>query len=259
MKNLSTKEGKQMALDIRDRCRRIAKDRGMNPRYWKSVYEEVARGIGLKTTTLRRLIYAAEPKIRHTTAEMMDKILHLLDGSSGREGQDAEPDAAVKGGHRTDYELIDGVMIKELRPLPDARGYLMEILRSDDVGFFGSDAPFGQVYLTCAYPGVVKAWHAHRRQADRFCCVSGNARLVLYDDRPESPTSGYVNQLILGNLAPKLVLIPAGVQHGFAALGAEPALVINIPTKTYDYNDPDELRLDPHDNHVPFDWNRVDG
>ena len=39
----------------------------------------------------------------------------------------------------------------------DERGRLMEMLRCDDPIFKG----FGQVYLTTAYPGVVKAWHYH--------------------------------------------------------------------------------------------------
>jgi dTDP-4-dehydrorhamnose 3,5-epimerase len=45
-------------------------------------------------------------------------------------------------------ELIYGVQIKELRMIPDERGWLMEILRHDDDIFAG----FGQAYLTTVYP-----------------------------------------------------------------------------------------------------------
>ncbi|HUT98875.1 MAG TPA: dTDP-4-dehydrorhamnose 3,5-epimerase family protein [bacterium] len=269
MKNVTVQEVKRMAFEIRDRCRLIAKNRGQNPRFWKSVFEEIGLKSGLKVTTIRRLLYSTEPKVRYSTAEKMEKILQTLGGPSVKlsEASNApaktepatRPVEAKKGDHRVDRELIEGVLVKELRIFPDARGYLMEILRADDFGFFGDDAPFGQAYVTCVYPGVVKAWHAHRAQTDRFSCICGTARLVLYDGRPGSPTHGSVNQFVIGNLCPRLVLIPAGVQHGFAALGPEPALVLNIPTKTYDYMDPDEQRLDPHSNDIPFDWNRVDG
>jgi dTDP-4-dehydrorhamnose 3,5-epimerase len=37
----------------------------------------------------------------------------------------------------------------------------MEILRRDDPIF----QKFGQVYMTTNYPGVVKAWHYHKKQA----------------------------------------------------------------------------------------------
>ncbi len=46
--------------------------------------------------------------------------------------------------------LIDGVKLKNLRVLCDERGWLMEILRSDDEIF----SKFGQVYVTTAYHGV---------------------------------------------------------------------------------------------------------
>ena len=60
--------------------------------------------------------------------------------------------------------MIDGVITKKLRVIPDQRGRLMEILRCDDPLF----QKFGQVYMTTTYPGVVKAWHAHKIQTDFF-------------------------------------------------------------------------------------------
>jgi dTDP-4-dehydrorhamnose 3,5-epimerase len=39
----------------------------------------------------------------------------------------------------------------------------------------------------------------------------------------------------------------------------EEALVINIPTEVYRYDDPDEFRVHPHDNEIPYDWARKDG
>ncbi|HEC78366.1 MAG TPA: dTDP-4-dehydrorhamnose 3,5-epimerase, partial [candidate division WOR-3 bacterium] len=69
----------------------------------------------------------------------------------------------------TDKQLIDGVSIKNLRVIPDERGRLMEILRSDDEQF----SKFGQVYITTAYPGVVKAWHYHKLQDDNMTVIKG--------------------------------------------------------------------------------------
>ena len=65
--------------------------------------------------------------------------------------------------------MIEGVKTKKLRVIPDERGRLMEILRSDDDLF----DKFGQVYMTTAYPGVVKGWHYHKVQTDHFCVVYG--------------------------------------------------------------------------------------
>jgi len=151
--------------------------------------------------------------------------------------------------------LIDGVVIKDLKVIPDERGWLMEILRSDDPFF----QKFGQLYMTVAYPGVVKGWHYHKKQTDHFCCVKGMLKVVLYDDRAGSPTRGEVNEFFIGDKRPQLIRIPAGVLHGMKGVGVEPALLVNAPDQVYDYADPDEFRVPPHDNDVPYDWSRKDG
>ncbi len=151
--------------------------------------------------------------------------------------------------------MIDGVKVKKLKVIPDERGNLMEIFRNDDE-FFEN---FGQVYMTTAYPGVTKAWHYHKDQADHMTVVKGMMKIVLYDDREDSPTKGEVNEFFVGVRNPVLVRIPKGIYHGFKCVGTEEALVINIPDKTYNYKTPDEFRLDPHKNDIPYNWDRKDG
>jgi len=150
--------------------------------------------------------------------------------------------------------MIDGVIVKPLRMIPDERGYLMEMLRADDPFF----KQFGQCYLTAVYPGVVKGWHYHRLQTDHFVCVRGMAKVVLYDRREASPTQGEVNEFFMGERNNILVVIPPGVLHGMKGIGTELAVIVNTPTHTYKYEDPDEYRVDPHGGDVPYDWSRRD-
>ena len=151
--------------------------------------------------------------------------------------------------------MIDGVMVKDLKVIPDERGRLMEILRCDDEMF----QKFGQVYLTTGYPGVVKAWHYHKTQTDHFCVIKGMMKVALYDSRDGSPTKGEVNEFFLGEHRPILLRIPSLVYHGFKTVSTEEALLINIPTEPYRYADPDEFRVPPHDNDIPYSWERKDG
>lgn len=151
--------------------------------------------------------------------------------------------------------MIDGVKVKKLKVIPDERGRLMEILRSDEE-IYGK---FGQVYLTAAYPGVVKAWHYHKEQTDHLAAILGMMKIVLYDAREGSPTKGEVNEFFCGVHNPVLVKVPKGVYHGFKCISETEALVINIPDKVYDYKEPDEFRVDPHKNDIPYDWSRKDG
>ncbi|MEW6455277.1 MAG: dTDP-4-dehydrorhamnose 3,5-epimerase family protein [Acidobacteriota bacterium] len=151
--------------------------------------------------------------------------------------------------------MIQGVEIKNLRVIPDERGRLMEILRCDEKLF----KKFGQVYVSTTYPGVVKAWHLHEEQFDNIVCLYGMIKLVLYDSRKNSPTFNELNEFFLGNYNPQLVQIPPNVFHGWKCIGEEEAIVMNIPTEPYKYDNPDEIRIDPHKNDIPYDWSRKDG
>lgn len=150
---------------------------------------------------------------------------------------------------------IAGVKTKRLARIPDERGWLMEILRADDAEFFSA---FGQVYVSATYPGVVKAWHFHKAQVDTFACVAGMIKLVLVDTRPGSPTEGAINEFFIGTLNPMLVQVPKLVYHGWKCVSEEPSLVVNVPSASYQYDDPDEFRLAAH-GALPYDWSRHDG
>lgn len=148
--------------------------------------------------------------------------------------------------------MIEGVKIKKLKVIPDERGRLMEILRRDDEIFI----KFGQVYMTTAYPGVVKAWHYHKKQHDNFTCVSGKIRLALYDGRPESKTFKAVDEFILSLDEPAVVQIPPMVYHGFKCVGDKEAIVVNTITCPYNREKPDEYRMDAYENDIPYDWRK---
>jgi dTDP-4-dehydrorhamnose 3,5-epimerase len=151
--------------------------------------------------------------------------------------------------------LINGVKVKRLVVHPDERGRLMEILRADDEIF----DRFGQVYITTGYPGVVKAWHFHKKQADHFTCLHGMVKLVLYDPRKGSRTRGTINEFFIGPHNPLLVRIPPGVYHGFKSIDVHESIMLNIPTEPYRPDEPDEYRLPAHTKKIPYDWARQDG
>jgi len=152
-------------------------------------------------------------------------------------------------------KIIEGVRLKTLKVIPDERGRLMEILRSDDDIF----ESFGQVYMTTAYPGVVKAWHYHKKQDDHFAVLQGMMKVALYDPRKGSPTKGEVNVFFIGEHNPMLIKIPRLVYHGFKCISEYESIVVNIPSEVYSYKQPDEYRLDPHSKEIPYDWSRKDG
>lgn len=144
--------------------------------------------------------------------------------------------------------MIDGVRVTPLRQIPDERGKVMHMLRSDSETFI----TFGEIYFSCVYPGAVKAWHIHRRMTLNYAVPHGNIKLVLYDDREGSPTKGEVQELFLGPDNYCLVTIPPMVWNGFKGIGTQTAIVANCATIPHD---PAEIdRLDPADPSIPYHW-----
>jgi dTDP-4-dehydrorhamnose 3,5-epimerase len=131
----------------------------------------------------------------------------------------------------------------------------VELLRSDWDVF----EKFSQVYLTTAYPGVVKAWHFHRKQTDHMVCIKGMVKLALYDSRKSSSTYREIMEIFAGEQRFILVKIPPLVYHGFKAIGGETAYVVNLPTEMYNYKAPDEFRLPPDTKQVRYDWGLTPG
>jgi len=147
--------------------------------------------------------------------------------------------------------MIDGVLIKALRQIPDERGKIMHMLRCDDPHFQG----FGEIYFSVVYPNVIKGWHLHREMTLNYAVVKGMIKLVLYDERPDSPTCASLQEVYLGESNYSLVRIPPGVWNGFKGVGTEAAIVANCSTIPHD---PQEIvRMDPFENHIPYKWGLI--
>jgi dTDP-4-dehydrorhamnose 3,5-epimerase len=148
--------------------------------------------------------------------------------------------------------MIQGVTVRDLRVNADERGHLVEIFRED--WDFYEEAP-AMSYYSLSYPGVIRAWHRHTRgQTDHFVCPSGRIEVGVYDDREGSPSRGETNAFVIGEHTQQAIRIPGECWHGFKTIGDEQALLVNFPTRLYDYDDPDEQRLPYDTEEIPFDW-----
>lgn len=144
--------------------------------------------------------------------------------------------------------MIDGVNITPLKQIPDERGKIMHMLRSDAPHFIG----FGEIYFSCVYPGAIKGWHLHRRMTLNYAVPHGNIKFVLYDGRADSPTRGELQEIFLGPDNYLLVTVPPLVWNGFKGIGTSPAIVANCATIPHDPSEMD--RLDPFDPSIPYNW-----
>ena len=143
---------------------------------------------------------------------------------------------------------IEGVLVTPLRRIPDERGIIFHMLRSDAPHF----QQFGEIYFSAVYPGVVKGWHRHKLMTLNYAVPVGHIKFALHDDRPESPTRGRTMELFVGESNYVLVTVPPMVWNGFKGVGTDMALVANCATHPHAA---DEIeRLDPFNNAIPYRW-----
>ena len=149
--------------------------------------------------------------------------------------------------------MIDGVNVVPLKKNVDERGMIMHMLKATDEHYL----EFGEIYFSCGYPGVVKAWHIHKEMTLSNCVIVGMVKLVLYDGRANSPTKGELMELFIGEHNYCLVQIPPGITNGYKAYGDKMAILANCATMPHDREE--LIYIDPFDNDVPYDWSLKHG
>ena len=157
-------------------------------------------------------------------------------------GKELELVDGVKG------SFIEGVEIKKLRKIPDERGTIYHMLTKNEEIF----EDFGEIYFSNIYPNVVKAWHWHRDMVLNYSVIYGMIKMVLYDDRDDSPTKGNLMEIFLGEENYILVKVPKQVWNGFKGIGLTKSIVANCSSMAHD---PDEIfRKEFNAEDIPYDW-----
>jgi dTDP-4-dehydrorhamnose 3,5-epimerase len=157
-----------------------------------------------------------------------------------------------------------GCDLRRLRWHLDVRGALCELHRTTWAGHpidpvYRSEGSVGQVYTSTTRPGVVKGWHVHSQQTDRFICVRGAVLVALCDVRPllHLPATTVETVVLDSSRGLHQLTIPPGVVHGWRALDHSDgeAWVLNVCSHLYDGTD--EYRIGPRCQPAPgtdFDW-----
>ncbi len=145
--------------------------------------------------------------------------------------------------------MIEGTVLEDLVTHTDERGFFREIIRVTDE-FFAEG--FGQWSHSLMYPGVIKAWHIHKKQIDWWYVCNGLLKVALHDTRPDSPSYRETMEFLMGDDQPaRLLRIPPGVAHGCKCLSG-PANLFYVTSSVYDPDD--EGRIAHDDPEIGYDW-----
>jgi dTDP-4-dehydrorhamnose 3,5-epimerase len=146
-------------------------------------------------------------------------------------------------------KLPDGVKIRDLPPITDERGIIVELM---DPRWGWHDKPIVFTYMFTVRPGFIKGWGMHKAHEDRYTIILGELEIVMYDDRPDSPTQGLVATYVLSEWRRQAINIPPGIWHANRNIGPKDVVVINFPTTPYDHENPDKYRLPLDTDKIPY-------
>ena len=146
--------------------------------------------------------------------------------------------------------MIEGVIIEPLKQFIDERGRVMHMMRADSPLFI----KFGEIYFSIVNPGMIKAWKRHLKMTQHFTVPVGKIKLVLFDIRNDSSTSGNMDILEIGEGNYCLVKIPPLLWYGFQGISPSPSLIANCTDIPHDPNEIEHLEL--HDKQIPYDWTK---
>ena len=152
--------------------------------------------------------------------------------------------------------LIEGVKLRPATTLADERGTLCEILNP---AWDLHPAEIVYVYQFTIRPGKIKGWHQHHLHDDRIFLSQGTVKVILYDDRPESPTYKMVNEIYRSEHERNIMIIPAFVFHAHQNIGSTDALFVSMPTRPYNHTDPDVFRLPIENDRIPYRFDEKRG
>ena len=119
--------------------------------------------------------------------------------------------------------------LKNLEKHTDERGWLVEILRDDEI-----KEEIKQVYFSTSKPGVIRGNHYHKHKVEWFSVVKGKAKLVL-----ENNESKEREKLILSEDTPAIVKIPPNVSHAIQNIGDDEMYLIVIVNEVFNPDDAD--------------------
>ena len=144
--------------------------------------------------------------------------------------------------------MIDGIKITLLKQIVDERGKIMHMIRNDSKIF----EKFGEIYFSTVNLGFVKAWHLHKENTLNYVCIKGKVKLVLFDDRKDSSTTGQHQELILSPEDYFLVTIPPFIWNGFKGLSDSDSIIANC--MTLPHNEKETVRKDSFDKNFTYKW-----
>ena len=144
-------------------------------------------------------------------------------------------------------ENIDGVILTSLGIIEVEGGNVLHAMKTEDNGFNG----FGEAYFSTVEHKVIKGWKRHFEMTLNIVVPIGHIRFVLFDDRDNSKTKGFYQEVSLSRNNYQRLTVPPMIWFAFAGIAKESSLLLNLASIPHRKEEQENLSLDE----IRYKWN----
>ncbi len=146
-------------------------------------------------------------------------------------------------------KVIADLIITPLKQIGDERGAVFHFLKADSPNYKN----FGEAYFSKINGGVVKGWKFHKIAEQNFCVPFGAVKIVVFDNRPDSPTCGVVQEILLDDKENyHLLSMPACLWYSFKSVSDNYSLLANIIN--IKHSPEESITLPLGTTEIPYEW-----
>lgn len=144
---------------------------------------------------------------------------------------------------------IEGVLVTQLKKIPNKKGDVFHCLKKSDPGFMG----FGEAYFTKIKSNEIKGWNKHQRMTLNLTVPIGKVVFVIYDNRKESNTKEKFWNVELSENRYRRLTIPPGLWVAFKGKNNGTNIILNLADLEHDPSEAERLDLGS----IQYDWSNI--
>ena len=166
--------------------------------------------------------------------------------------------SASSGNFKFTETSIDGLIIVDVKTYGDDRGSFMETYKKPDFINGGIDVDFVQDNQSFSVKGVLRGLHyqINHPQSKLVRVIKGKVYDVAVDLRPNSPTFGQWEGVVLSSENRRQFFIPRNFAHGFLVLSEEAEFCYKCDDI---YHPDDEGGIMWNDPELGIEWPALEG
>lgn len=146
-------------------------------------------------------------------------------------------------------KVIADLIITPLKQIGDEKGAVFHFLKSDSPNY----KDFGEAYFSKINRGVVKGWKYHKIVEQNFCVPFGAVKIVIFDNRQDSPTIGVVQEILLDDHKNyQLLSMPPCLWYSFKSVSDSYSLLANIIN--IKHSPEESITLPLGTTEIPYEW-----